>query len=311
MALYFSRINAQKEESFFSGVKLLQLWLEKLLILGLYSNLNLEQSLNEISSRLVDCGLPGIARKLRRIPEVLSKEKDSLETVTPILGELYLFCRKVQHIHNLGDLEKEDLLTFAGIPFPKKYLQEEQSVTDHWIYLGLAQDKEEKMSVYRHWFYGRTCKSKCLFLEFKFGLWNKPIQFLLGKHYHAAVQFFPSMTPVRISDAPSRSFIHLPKETLESHTLRQSLDHFAWLLSHNPFLPNYIYVMRDIKLITENKDWYFSDGGDHCVMLDHQIPDIPKLMSLSDHPKCQFIAEFNGHRFKVLSVIVDGWFFSC
>ncbi|MBK9107148.1 MAG: hypothetical protein IPM92_01890 [Saprospiraceae bacterium] len=94
MVLYFSRINAQKEESLLSGVKLLQLWLDHLLTTGLYSNLNLEQSLREISTRLVDCGLPGVARKLRRIPEVLAKEKESLDTVFRY-WENYIFLPKI------------------------------------------------------------------------------------------------------------------------------------------------------------------------------------------------------------------------
>ncbi|MBK9107149.1 MAG: hypothetical protein IPM92_01895 [Saprospiraceae bacterium] len=165
------------------------------------------------------------------------------------------------------------------------------------------------MSVYRHWFYGRTHKTKCLFIEFKFGLWNQPSQFFLGRNYHAAVQFFPSMAPVRISDAPSRTFIQMPNIAIESITLGKALDHFAWLLSYNPFLPNFIYVLQDIKLATENKIWYVSDGGENCVPLDHSIESIPQLMTLSDHPKCQFIAEYNGRKFKVLSVVVDGWFF--
>ncbi|MBK8954840.1 MAG: hypothetical protein IPM34_04690 [Saprospiraceae bacterium] len=311
MSIHFSRLQEKKEENFLEGCNLLHSWLQDTLTTGLYSNKQLDKSMSELSSRLVDFGLPSVARKLRVLRNSLSDGKEITELVFPVFSELSLFCRMMEQLGSLDMLEKEDLLTYAGIPFLKKQIPEEHAVQDSWMYLGMSRDTEEKMQVYRHWFYGIHGHKNCLYIEFKFGNWNNSSLFFPGQIYRGAVSYFPSRVPVRIAEPPAKKGQLIKCEIDQFHTVEQALDHFAWLMSYNPFIQSYTYLLKDVRFACEQNKWYVFDNKSGGILLDHDLTEIPRLVSLSNHPQCQFVAEYKPHAFRFLNVIIDGKLVGC
>ena len=91
----FPRINQKKLESLQSGIDILELWIDNLVVNGIEQLSRDGSKIEEISTRMVDYGLSGIARKLRVIPEKLKLDAISnvlsAEMLALILNTSLLF----------------------------------------------------------------------------------------------------------------------------------------------------------------------------------------------------------------------------
>lgn len=304
-ALYFKRLNFQKEQKLLEAITLFNNWLDELLISGISQLQNDPTKLDEIASRMVDWGAPGIARKLRIIPERIEKRDNWMEFAMQQLGEFYLVVRSFKRLEALSEAEKEDLLSFCGIPFTKAGFSEIAFYTDDWCFLGTVLEKEEKLLIKRNWFFGLNCKSCVLFLEFQFNRFAPTKQFKSGVIYKSAVQFYPSTTPQRIKDIQTENISIGSDLILKTQTVESALDSYSERLSVNPLLKQLCFILSEIKLVKHLDVWYLAGKSGQMIRITNTIPEIQQLLAYSSNDQNIFICEYDHNLLRVFSVVMD------
>jgi len=304
-ALYFKRLNFQKEQKLLEAISLFNSWLDELLMSGISQLQHDPEKLDEIASRMVDYGAQGIARKLRIIPEQIAKRGNWMEFTLQQLGEFYLVVRSFNRLDVMSDFEKEDLLSYCGIPYTKTDFSERSFYSDDWFYLGTVLEKEEKLLIKRNWFYGLNCKSCVLFLEFQFNRFVQTKQFKFGNVYKSAVQFYPSATPQRIKDIQTESINKGLEISLKTQTIESALDVYSGRLYANPFLKQDCFILNAIKFTKHLDRWYLIGKSGQMIQLANTNSEIQHLITYSSTPQNIFICEYENNLLKVFSVLMD------
>ncbi|HEX5625672.1 MAG TPA: hypothetical protein VFX48_06640 [Saprospiraceae bacterium] len=304
-AKHFSRLTAAREQELLQAVRLLGQWLDDLMLSGLIRLQADSEKLNEISSRMVDAGLPGVARRLRLWPEKIRDASDWTDFVLMQISELYLFVRSFERLDQLQDAEKEDLLNVAGVVFKKTDFTDQLILMDEWLCLGQVKEKEEKLIVIRSWFYGLQSKRFALFLEYQFNRFVKTKPVYTGRVYRSSVQFYPSAYPQRIRDIQTDLVTQLKDGTLSGLNVREALDHFCKVVERNPFIRQQIYLIADAQFYSEGERWYVADRKGEGILLTNPEPEIPRILSYCSGPDTLLAGEYGSGSMRILSAILD------
>ena len=302
--LFFSRLTNQKEQDLFKAVIILNRWLDELLLKGISSLQDDSEKIIEISTRMVDLGLPGIARKLRIIPEKIKASADWTEYVFKQLGTFYLFVKSFHRLEQMDELEKEDLLSYAGVVYKKSDFTEVNMLQDEWLYLGHQQEKEEKLIIKRNWFYGIHSNHMILFLEFQFNKFVKLKPLTCGTIYRSAVRFFPSKVAQRVKDISIDQIVKTDIISIRKVTLSQLLDHYCNAVSLNPFIRHQCYLLHDVKIARHDDQWFFISKDNQMVAIVNEKEDIPKLLSYYSEKESVYACEYWNNSLKVISILI-------
>lgn len=305
-ALYFNRLTVQKEQKLLKAISLFQNWLDELMMSGISQLQHDPYKLDEIASRLVDFGAQGIARKLRLIPEKIAKQDNWVQFALQQIGEFYFVIRAFNRLHILSDAEKEDLLSYCGIPFTKIGFSEIAFYTDNWYYLGTVSEKEEKLIVRRNWFYGLNCTTCVLFLEFQFNRFVPIKQFKEGTIYKSPVQFYPSAVPQRIKDIQIEMNAPGAQTPLKSFTIDTALDFYSGQISVNPLLKQTCFILKNLKFTMHQDNWYVLSETKQMIRLSNSKAEIKNVLAYSSNSQNIFIGEYESNSIKLISVILDG-----
>ncbi|MBK7468458.1 MAG: hypothetical protein IPJ43_17560 [Saprospiraceae bacterium] len=102
----FPRLQDKKIQTLMEGIDILDSWLDQLVVKG-FRQLSVNESiLEEISTRMSDYGLIGIARKLRVIPEKIKKDKDWLEFMAEFVAEMKFLSMHANPKHQINFIPK-------------------------------------------------------------------------------------------------------------------------------------------------------------------------------------------------------------
>ncbi|MBK6545552.1 MAG: hypothetical protein IPG12_09825 [Saprospiraceae bacterium] len=302
---YFLRLTDTKEQSIFKAVLLLEKWLDNLLLSGISVLQQDSEKFTEISTRMLDLGLAGISKKLRLVPEKVQKSKDWTEFAVLQISELYLFIKLMNKIEHLNHLEKEDLLNYAGIPFKKTDFTEDYYLQDDWLFIGNSREKEENLVIIRNWFYGAHSGKLILYLEYQFNQFVQLKAFKLGSFYQATVQFYPSVIFQRIRDMPVDNLILGMERKLLSKTVESSLEEYISIITLNPMIRQFCFVLKDIKFTKSKEQWFISSKGNQWVQIMNSEAEIVKMLSYSSNKDFLIIGEYSETKFRVLAAVLD------
>jgi hypothetical protein len=301
---YFSRLTSQKEQSLFKAVELLNKWLNELLLNGVSTLQDDPEKIMEISTRMVDMGLPGIARKLRLIPEKIKQSTDWTEYVYLQLGEFYLFTKSFTCLEQMDELEKEDLLSYAGIVFKKTDFVDENMLQDEWLYLGHQKEKEEKLVVKRNWFYGIHSNHTILFLEFQFNKFVKFKPLTIGNTYRSAVRFFPSKVYQRVKDISIDQIVKADYSAIKKINLTELLDMYCNAVSLNPFIKHQCFLLHEVKIARQSGRWFFTNEENQLVAIVNETDNIPKILTYAVEKESVYVCEYWNNGLKVISILI-------
>ncbi len=259
----------------------------------------------EISTRMVDCGMGGLSRKIRLLPEKLKNNADWILPIRLQIGEFYTLVKCFNNIRKLDDLQKEDLLNFIGIPFTKKDFKDDLLLQDEFLFLGYRVEHEEKIIIRRNWFYGIHSKRMVLFLEFQFNRFVQLKYFKFSAVYRSAVQFYPSKVLLRVNDIDNKQIVKTDFQQIQSFTLSQILDQYCEAVILNPFIRQIAYIIRGAELVCINAIWYFRSDQDELIFIKNDKTKIPLLVTYSVNTESLFVCEYFNKELTVLSVILN------
>jgi hypothetical protein len=301
---YFVRLTPSKEAALTHGVNLLDKWLSGLLISGIATLNSDPHKLNEISTRMVDSGLSGIARKLRIFPEKIKSTSDWTEFVFRDLSELCLFTSTFKKLDQLDEAAKEDLLSYAGVITKKMDTELLPGLQDDWLYLGYTMESEDKLIIKRNWFYGKHTHKIVLYLEFQFNRFAKFKLFSYGMIYHSFVRFYFSKVLQRIKEINPTQPVSSGVNEFKALNLNQLLDDYCNLVVLNPFMRHQCYLLKNTGIAMQSGSWYFTGTDNEAVEIINDEKDIPQLLCYSGIADCYYVCEYFNNCIRVISMVV-------
>lgn len=291
---------AKREKKMSAGLEALELWLADLVREGLLAARGRGYGeWDGQAARMVDAQLPGVARLIRQIPELLHEE--SGEGLTVHLGRLHLLTQAWNNRDRLSKGERADLLSALGLPLDKAALT--RSETDDWLCVGSTTEEEGRLTVRRTWLLGLSGGSGggevALLLDFApqnqpLGASYAPLQKLTG-----ALGYAPSAFPQRavLEGALDGGFGSLPARSFALSDLAQ---HWAQALAKNPWLER-LGVLLGPVYFSENQ---LCDMNGRAVPLSGTVRSdgVWHFRALADTEPAYVFGEWDGLAFLPLTV---------
>ncbi|NOT37793.1 MAG: hypothetical protein HOP11_10490 [Saprospiraceae bacterium] len=283
------------------GIQLLEQWIFQLLDHGIEVLSKDKTRLEDISLRLLDYGIPSIAKRLRLLPDKINTDKGWKETILQELGE-YLIMISI--FKKNTDIQKEELLRYLSTPQRKADVEKlNYFIEDSWIYLGTIRIKEENILVVRNWFIGIETGKAALYIEYIFNRFVAERKFEWGKCYTGKVYYYPSQVPLRVTQIPSPSksipLAYLPKVL----SIREFQKQWANEIIKVPWLKQKLLLIRHFKLVKHDNQYFINDDSELLLPLQCEPGHLPELIAFSLDIKGIFIGEYDDLKIRPLSVI--------
>lgn len=299
---------AKRHYQMADGLAELESWLTDLLRQGLAS---LEGQSNsywqELSGRMVDAKLPGIARRIRQFP-ALMEQPDWHEQLLAEIGDIWLIVRGFANMEHLPEGLQDDLLSVAGVNFKKAEVLAGPGLSDHWLVAGQTESEEENLLARRVWLVGEKSKQNVLLLDFSWGGAEFDTSWKLGTVVEGEVAFYPSAFPQRILFKDFK-LTDRPFDLANGFaTLEKMAEGYAQALAANPWLGQFPAFLQEVVPVYFSEKFYLVDTE------GRQLPLFPdddlgwRLMALSGGRPISVFGVWNGECFQPLSAVVERQF---
>ncbi len=280
---------------------LLEHWIQQLLQDGIEILAQDASRIEDISSRLVDHGIPSISKRLRILPEKITTQLDWKITVLQEIGEINLL---IQILKKNSDLRIEELMRYLGTPLRKSDVESiNHYIEDDWVFLGSTKSIEENIVVIKNWFIGINSNQIALYIEYIFNRWAPLRIFSIDKCYTGKIFFYPSSFPQRVTNIPDNSK-HIPVGYFpKPKTIKDFLDHYCDSIIQVPWLRTSLLILQKFKIIEYQNKYYLSDDTQEMIELNCEVDDIPNLIALSLDPKAILVGEYEEQMLKPITVM--------
>lgn len=258
-------------------------WLADLLRDGLASASTWpEAHWNTAAARLVDLQAPGLARQVRRIPELLGRP----EALALHLGRLHLL---LEGWRRPGELEGE-IRSRLGWNQSQEEILAQPGVSDFWTVVGQRQSEQDHLVMQRTWLQGRETRRHALMLDFAPN--GRPLPRLLapGLLVRATACFYADGQRALLRDAVVEGAAGVPAAGWLQ-------DDFARALSVNPWIEEFPAVLGGACPGPEGLVW---EGR----LLPYRQPfaRLWQLLALSGGGPTRVFGEWDGGRLRPMTV---------
>ena len=264
------------------GLEFARGWLRDLLRAGLASAASWPEGHWQMAAaRLVDLQAPGLARQLRRIPELLGQP----DALALHLGRLHLL---LEGARRPGDLEGE-IRSRLGWNQSQEEILSQPGVSDLWTVLGQRQYDQDHLEVQRTWLQGRESGRQALILDFAPTGRPLPRTLGVGLQVRATACFYADGQRALLRDA-----VLEPGTVVPAGGSLQ--DDFARALSVHPWIEEFPIVLGGARPATRG---LVVDGR----LLPYRQPfeRVWQLLALSGGQPVTVFGEWNGERLRPMT----------
>ncbi len=187
-----ARTAAQRTESVAGGVAELRLWLVDQVHSGLAGfDAAAYERVDPLARRLVDAKAPGIATRVRRLPEAVVGAGWP-DRLLRELGLLWLLARSHDRLDALPDRAATAVRRHAGYPIATADVLAGPAETDDWTVLGSTETEEDRITTRTTWVRGAGTSRWAAILDFKApGGPPLPLRPPIGATVRGPLAFYP------------------------------------------------------------------------------------------------------------------------
>lgn len=294
-----------------SGLDELDLWMTDLVRSGLARAAgHPPEYWSGIAARMVDCGLPGLSRRLRALPSLIDGSEQWPERMLDKLGSIALLTRAARKLDTpaLPIALAADVRAALGLKTRHESIRLMDGIIDRWHVLGKCGGTEEGLRWRRVWLWGEQSGSPALLLDFAYG--EAPFTYSIhaGTSFDAELVYFPAAAPVRglLRDSPSN--IAATGVMPGFARLDDATDAYAHALGRNPWLEYFPFALRGVIPDTLSGRMILRDGENRSLRLHADANRFWRLMALSGGHPIDLFGEWDGDAILPLSVVADGRF---
>lgn len=285
-----------------AGLSELHLWLQDLIREGLYAAGTLPyRTWDAQAARLIDAQVPGAARLVRQIPELLQGE--SGEALLAHLGRLALMCEGWARRETLNGPERLQLLTALGQPLDMAALTAGEGAAEEWTVRGHIQQDEGRLDVRRTWLRRSRDGQTAAILEFTPAGRSHPPALPLFVPGQLDLRLVPTLSPQRAMLAgepvwnPDGEMLPLPP--LPPVSVAEMHAQYASALAGDPWLERLGTHVGPVWLLPDPPEAHDLHG--HALLL--KCDDLFLLLAYAEGKPATLFGEWNGEAFEVVSLI--------
>lgn len=300
----------KREDRVRAGLEDLQTWLSDLIRQGLaHAKQQPNQYWDGMAARMVDAQAPGIARRLRQMPEVFASGEDWAGRALERIGKLQWLL----HGHaNAGLSEglRSSVRSAIGFTTTEHELSTAAPLSDHWQIVGQRTEEEDRLRVQRTWLVGQSTNRRALHLSF--AAFNQPLDVSLvaGTTIDADLAFHPSGAPLRAAVVSRRGMQPPAPFSRASANFGEALKETAVFLAGDPWLEATPWFVTDCTPFWSEDGFFLVDAAQAAIPVSRRFTQTWPLVALAGGRPLMVFGEWNGHELLVLSAIADGRFVS-
>lgn len=263
------------------GIEETQLWLKDLIRNGLVSIPEKSHSFwQSPAARMVDAQAPGLAGMIRNLGEINYFSEGWQSELLEQLLKIYLVTEGFKNIDSLPALLQEDVRSLIGFTKSQEELKASEGVKDNWQVLARQTDREQELTVYRTWLYGRNTMRYAMVLQFAYRNQHVETSLIPGTEAAAELVFFPGTYQLRAivkqhSSTKPFTAAHGIKDWSEADELR------ANILSSFPWADKQPLLVNNITPVQRNGWWVLKDSGNRYVKLSDNYEKLWHLLACS------------------------------
>jgi hypothetical protein len=255
------------------------------------------------AARLVDAQAPGLARLMRDIPALLTRD-DWQAKLLEQLGTVHLAIQAYGRLEALPEGARADTRATIGFPTASEDVLAQPGITDTWHVVAQSLEQEDRLRARRTWLRGETTQQTALILEF--GVQQAPLGMGLpvGSTLNAELAFYPSHAPLRALVKTEPRTERAITQTASS-TIQDNLETFTNALALNPWLERHLFSLRDATLHPED---FVRDDSGTVLRVDSRFKAKWEWLAVTGGHPGTILGEWNGETFMPLSVVQNGSF---
>lgn len=303
---------AERDARVEEGIAGCRMWLEDLVRRGLAAMQSESGAdFERMAARMVDAQAPGLAARIRSVPEIMSSGAGWDVRTLDHLGRLHLLLRAGERLQELPSDLALDVRTALGWNQSKDEVLASPGVHDHWVALGQHIEEDDRIKSRRTWLVGRSTRRRALILDFSAGVAPLPQSVTPGTEFAGELAFYPARVPLRavVKVTSSADLIGRDLDDAADTTIEDALRGYAAALAGNPWIERWPLVIREMRLVPARGQWALADSGGAGLSLRPSFrSSLPmwRLLSASGGRPATVLAEWDGHTALPLGFIQSG-----
>ena len=290
-----------------AGAEDLEQWLQDAIRQGLAALDHQQDEWNNITSRMVDAKLGGLAQRIKAIASY--REEGWPERITAVFGQLYLATRGLEHYNVLPEQLKQQLLQELGVRIKKKDLLTREGISDDWLVLSRWQGLNlDEAAIQKTWLWALEKKKIALLIEYDYTGAGFETDFSIGQIMAGEMVYYPESYPVRAilkMGSPSRK----SSIAISGHAdIEQLLEAYAKALSINPWLLFFPCMLDNVIPEYHQDEFVLIDQSKKYVPVKAPALSGWTLISMSSGQPITVFGEWSGKHFHPLSAFSEGRF---
>ena len=290
---------AQRQARVQEGLDFLRVWLSDLMRGGLSTAPVLPDSHWDLAaSRLIDCQAPGLARQLRRIPEILARPPWQAPLLEH-LGRIHLLLEAFSRLDYLPMEMQAEVRARIGWTQSQEAVLAGVGVADRWWVVGQRLFDDEQVRTLRTWLRGERTERSALVLEFAVGDRPLPATFLLGSAFEGELAFFSGVYPLRaLVKSRAEMLLGEPRGEVDF------LTGYAEALAVNPWLDAYPVLLEGGRPSASGSGVLDTAGRE--LLFPPSFSEFWQLAAVSGGAPARLFGEWDGHYLRPLTMWESG-----
>ncbi len=257
----------QREKRIAAGLDELELWLGDLVRQGLAQAEQHPRSyFEEAAKRLVDAQAPGLARRVRRLGEVVGSGDGWPDKALAEAGLLHLLIGAYRRHDDLHPALRAEVRAQLGWASSQEDVLSGEPFGDRWNVVGQSVRDEDRLRVRRTWLWGTDSHRWALLMDFAAGMQPLPPMSTPGRAITAELAFYPAAWPLRALIARQEAVADIADGLPALPTVTAAYEHRARALASSPFADR-VPVALTGTVVCHAGRWHMADEAGAALEL--------------------------------------------
>lgn len=271
-----------------------------------YVSTDQDGTIDELCRRLVDMQSPGLAAMVSALEDISISDWHGKEIMLTEVSRLYMLASAIENYDNLSAEWKDEVLSMAGVWYPKQQVTELPPISDNWMCLAITKEKFNSFTMERTWLTGsNTGRIGCI-VEYYKGNHNNIMRYKPGYWYQADVYYYPGVRSFRVLMGNYRhvnGYIS-PKAFMG---VEKALSIYRRVVSENPFIPFVPLIVSGLHWALSGDKLMISGDGNYEVETSNTQRDTMLVVAGG----CEFSAFvlFGRYTCKVVGIWTGGSYY--
>ncbi len=295
---------AARDKKVRAGLEELALWSSDLIRTGIAGAQSKGYNHWEtMAARLIDAQAPGLARAIREIPGLLSRDDWQAQLLAQ-LGAVHLAAQAYSRLEKLPESVQADVRGTIGFPVASEDVLAQAGVQDTWQVIAQSIEPEAHLRARRTWLRGLSSNQTALILDF--GVPQAPLGIGLpvGLSIKAELCYYPSHFSQRALMKGEMQTINAITQ-LNGSSINTNLEQHAQALAKNPWLNRSVLNIENAVLLP---DQTVHDESGTVLSVDSRFNLQWAWLAITGGHSSTISGEWNGEVFMPLSLVLNGAF---